>query len=209
MKLAYVTGAVFFAGLFSAGAASAQAPTQPPPQPAPDMPDIEEPPPVAAPATELPPPAPRKVAPTPPQPPRNVKAEPASPDSQALTTRAASAEISGDPQEALAFAGRAIESDARDPWAHYVRASALARRGKVDDALKSFTEAERLFAASDVYGRSVAIYGAAHALSEAGRCDEARAEFQRYASFVRSRDPKSADMATRYASNCKPIAPPQ
>jgi tetratricopeptide (TPR) repeat protein len=205
MKLEKVTVAVLLAGLFAARSASAQAPTQPPAQ---AEPDIEEPPP-AAPRTELPPPKPLKVAPAPAEAPKTVGAEPSTIDSEDLTTRAASAQISGDPQEALDFAGRAIAADARDPWPYYVRASALSRLGKVDDAVKSFNDAERRFAASDVYGRSVAIYGAAHALSEAGRCDEARAEYQRYSAFVRARDPKSADMATRYAANCKPIAPPR
>jgi tetratricopeptide (TPR) repeat protein len=218
MKLEKVAVALLLGGVWSP-AVLAQAPTEPPAQapteplaqaptepPAQVQPDIEEPPP-AAPRTELPPPAPLKAAPTPPAAPRTATAEPSTADSEDLTTRAASAEISGDPQEALAYAGRAIAADASDPWPHYVRAAALSRMGKVDDALKAFADAEHRFAASDTWARSVAIYGAAHALAEAGRCDEARAEYQRYASFVRARDPKSADMATRYASNCKPVAP--
>jgi tetratricopeptide (TPR) repeat protein len=126
---------------------------------------------------------------------------------QKLTTEAASAAIAGDPDEALSYARRAIAADPHDAWAHYVRAAALARLGKVDDALTWFAAAEVRFAPTDVWARSVAIYGAAHALAEAGRCREARDEFLRYAAFVKERDQESADMAIRYAARCKEPAP--
>jgi hypothetical protein len=197
MKLDMKTVALAMAGACWSGAAWSQAPTAPPPQVEPELP--------AEPA-HLPPPAPVKATPTPPQPPKSVGVEPATADSAALTSSAASAEIAGDPQQALALAKRATQADPRDPWAHYVRASALSRIGQVDEALRSYRAAEERFATSDVWARSVAIYGAAHALSEAGRCDEARAEFQRYSVYVRERDPKAAEMATRYGANCKPPA---
>jgi hypothetical protein len=120
-----------------------------------------------------------------------------------LTTEAASAAIAGDPEEALSYSRRAIAADPRDAWAHYVRAAALARLGKVDDALTWFAAAEERFAPTDAWARSVAMYGSAHALAEAGRCREARDQFLRYAGFVRERDPESAEMAIRYAARCK------
>jgi hypothetical protein len=194
MKLDRMTFALALAGVCWSGAAWTQTTTAPPPQAEPELP-VEQP--------GLPPPAPLNSPPKPPEPPKNVRVEPGTQASEALTSSAASAEISGNPQQALALSKRALDADPRDPWAHYIRASALARVGQLEEALRSFRAAEDRFATSDVWARSVAIYGAAHALDEAGRCDEARAEFQRYAEFVRERDPKSADMAMRYGANCK------
>jgi tetratricopeptide (TPR) repeat protein len=125
-----------------------------------------------------------------------------------LTSEAASAEMAGDPRAALAFADRAIQADPRDPWGHYDRGMALARLGQTDQALKAFADAEQHFGSGDVWGRSVAIYGRAHALDLARRCDEARQEYLRYAAFVRERDPSSADLATRYAADCKAPSEP-
>jgi tetratricopeptide (TPR) repeat protein len=122
--------------------------------------------------------------------------------------------MAGDPQAALAYAERAIAADPRDPWAHYNKAMALARLGNVDEALKSFAAAEQRYNVADIWGRSVAIYGGAHALSVASRCEEAKREFMRYAAFVRERDPRSAAMAERYAAGCRefqivvPATPP-
>jgi tetratricopeptide (TPR) repeat protein len=124
------------------------------------------------------------------------------PASQALSTRAANAQMTGNPEAALQYAAKAVAADPNDPWAHYNKATALARLGNVDDALKSFAAAEERFNLADIWGRSVAIYGGAHALSEVGRCEEAKREYQRYAAFVRERDPVSADMATRFAATC-------
>jgi tetratricopeptide (TPR) repeat protein len=139
----------------------------------------------------------------PPEAPRNVKVEAATPRSAELSSRAASAEMAGDPQDALKLSEKTIAANPRDPWGYYGRAIALRQLGRVDDALQAYSSAEGLFAPSDLWGRSVAIYGRAHALEQAGRCTEAKGEFERYAAFVRERDPKSADMATRYAADCR------
>ena len=149
-----------------------------------------------------------------PQPPSNVKVDPSTPKSARLTSRAASAEIAGDPQTALKLAERAIAADPADPWGYYDKGAALARIGKVDDALKAFGAADQRYALSDQWGRSVAIYGGAHALGEAQRCDEARREFTRYSSLIHERDPKSAQLAMKYARDCKspidaPLAAPR
>jgi tetratricopeptide (TPR) repeat protein len=147
--------------------------------------------------------------PTPPEPPKDVKVEPSTADSEAFATRAASAQMGGNPAVALEYAARAVAADPRDPWAHYDKAAALSRLGNIDDALRSFRAAEERFNVADIWGRSIAIYGAAHALSQAGHCEEAKAEFLRYAAFVRERDPRSADMAMRYAADCRaPVAAP-
>lgn len=145
----------------------------------------------------------------PPQPPKNVNVEPTTPKSAALTSRAASAEMSGNPQSALKLAERAISANPRDPWAYYDKAMALARIGQLDRALDAFGDAEQRYSATDRWGKSIAIYGRAHALSEAGRCDEARKAFRAYVSLIREQDLKSANMAVKYAADCRsPLEPP-
>lgn len=145
----------------------------------------------------------------PPQPPKNVNVESTTPKSAALTSRAASAEMSGNPQAALKLAERAIATNPRDPWGYYDKAMALTRIGQLDRALGAFWDAEQRYSATDRWGKSVAIYGRAHALSEAGRCDEARKAFRAYVSLIREQDLKSANMAVRYAGECRsPLEPP-
>jgi hypothetical protein len=196
-----------------AATAPAPAPTTPPAATTPTTPPAAGPsstpgtPPAAAPPEPAPAPAPAKSAGAepkvkPPEPPKDVTVNSSTAASQALSTRAANAEIAGNPQAALTYAAKAVAADPNDPWAHYDKAAALARLGNVDDAVKSFAAAEARFNPADIWGRSVAIYGGAHALSEAGRCEEARSEFQRYAAFVRERDPRSADIAMRYSAGC-------
>ena len=142
-------------------------------------------------------------------PPRNVGAEPGTPQSNTLTSRAASAEIMGRAQEALRLADQALAADPRNPWARYDRASALSRLGVTDEAVQTFRTAEQQFSPSDRWARSVAIYGRAHALAEAQRCAEAEAAFTEYAAYVAKDDPQSAEMARRYAATCRPpVVPP-
>jgi tetratricopeptide (TPR) repeat protein len=139
-----------------------------------------------------------------------VDVEPTTPRSAALTSRAASAEIAGNPQAALWLADRAIAVNPSGPWGYYDRAMALSRVGQLDRALESFVAAEQRYAAQDLWGRSVAIYGRAHALSEAGRCGEALQTFGVYASLVREQDPKSANLAMKYGDDCRsPATPPR
>jgi len=118
-------------------------------------------------------------------------------------TRAAKAEIAGDPEDALKWAAAAIEANPNDPWGYYDRADALAELKRTDEAVSSFREAERRFAVEhEPWGKSIAIYGEAHALSEVGRCAEARSSYERYASYVEKADERSADLARRYSEEC-------
>jgi tetratricopeptide (TPR) repeat protein len=202
MNLARWGLALGLVGVSWSSKASAQAPQgapatpQPPAQTAPPL------------AQERGAPAPNSAArPKPPEAPRNVTVEPSNAASEDFATRAANAEMSGNPQASLALAARAIEADPRDPWPHYDKAMALARLGNVDDAMKSFAAAEERFNVADIWGRSIAIYGGAHALATAGRCEEAKREYLRYAAFINERDPHSADMAVRYAATCRAPAP--
>ena len=121
----------------------------------------------------------------------------------ALDTRAAKAEMAGNATEGLKLAEAAIEADPKDPWAYYDRAVALASLNRTDGAVLSFAEAEKYFAdQGEPWGKSIALYGEAHALSRAGRCDQAQSAFERYASYVDQVDAASAAMARRYAREC-------
>jgi tetratricopeptide (TPR) repeat protein len=138
--------------------------------------------------------------------PENVRAEPSTPASVELSSRAATAEMKGDPQGSLKLADQGIRADAKDPWPYYDKGMALARVGETNGALAALLAAEQHFSPGDRWGRSVAVFGRAHTLAEAGRCDEARAAFQEYMSLVRG-DPDAVALASRYSRDCRPPAP--
>ena len=140
--------------------------------------------------------------------PQNVKAEPSTPQSAALTTRAAIADMNGNPEQARDLANQAIRANPRDPWPYYNKGMALAELGEIDAAIAALYAAEKHFAPTDRWARSVAIYGRAHALRQAGRCVEAVQAYSEYASFVGKDDPVSATMARRYAVDCRAPAAP-
>ena len=141
--------------------------------------------------------------------PRNVNVEPTSRQSSELGSRAAAADIQGNPKQAVELADQAIRADPRNPWPYYDKGMALAEMGEVDGALASLDAATQHFSATDRWGKSVAMYGRAHTLSQAGRCAEAVQAFAEYASFVGKDDPQAADMARRYAIDChRPASPP-
>jgi len=139
--------------------------------------------------------------------PENIHAEPSTPASAELSSRAATAEMKGDPQGSLKLADQGIRADGKDPWPYYDKGMALARVGETNGAVAALLAAEQHFSPSDRWGRSVAIFGRAHTLAEAGRCEEARAAFQEYMSLVRG-DPDAVALASRYSRDCRPPAPP-
>jgi tetratricopeptide (TPR) repeat protein len=134
--------------------------------------------------------------------PQNVNAAPWNRQSSELATRSARAAMQGNPQESLALAQQAIQLSPRDPWPYYNKGMALARLGQTDAAVAALSAAEERFTAADPWGRSVAIYGRAHTLAEAGRCAAASQAFEQYARFVEGRAPNSAALARRYATEC-------
>jgi tetratricopeptide (TPR) repeat protein len=199
-------GTLAFGILVVTGAARAQEATAPA--------AVTAPPPAATAPGASPAPAGSSAAaamPAPPAPPgelkapENIHAEPSTPASAELSSRAATAEMKGDPQDALKLADQGIRADAKDPWPYYEKGMALAREGETNGAVAALLAAEQHFAASDRWGRSVAIFGRAHTLAEAGRCDEARAAFQEYMSLVRG-DPDAVALAARYSRDCRPLA---
>jgi tetratricopeptide (TPR) repeat protein len=133
--------------------------------------------------------------------PHNVTVEPSSPQSSQAATKAATADMKGDAQGAVKFADQGIAADPSDPWPYYNKAEALARMGQTDAAVATFAQAEQRFAETDRWGKSVAIFGRAHALAAAGRCKEARVAFTDYATLMHG-DPNAAKVARRYADDC-------
>ncbi len=125
-----------------------------------------------------------------------------------LSTQAIRALIGGDYEQALTIADVGVITDPGAPWPHYERAVALVHLGASAEADAEFLAAQARFPAEDRWGRSVAIYGRAHALAEAGRCEQADRVFEEYAAFVRKDDPEAAAMALSYESDCRlPQAP--
>ncbi len=125
------------------------------------------------------------------------------------TTASIQAAGAGDRQHALSFAQEAIRADADDPWGYYTRGSAQLALRQVNDAINSYHAAEQRSPDSDPWGRSVAIWGQANALSEAIRCQEASPIYERYAAFVQKLDQAAATRARDYAKKqCAPSSGP-
>ena len=137
------------------------------------------------------------------QAPRNVHAEVGNRQSSDLASRAATADMQGKPQQAVQLANQGIRADPRNPWPYYDKGMALAEMGETDAAIAALYAAEQRFQPSDRWGRSVAIYGRAHTLGQAGRCTESVQAFAEYANFVAKDEPQSAALARRYAMDCK------
>jgi tetratricopeptide (TPR) repeat protein len=142
-----------------------------------------------------------------PRPPQNVKAEPSTPASAELSSRSATAEMLGNPQEAVSLADRAIRVDPKDPWAYYTKGLALALLGEVNGAVAALVAAQQHFQPSDVRGRSVAVFGRAHVLHQAGRCDDAEAAYREYMALVRG-NTEDVARAQRYINDCRASTPP-
>jgi tetratricopeptide (TPR) repeat protein len=125
---------------------------------------------------------------------------PVPPDPAAMASAAAVA--SGDYAAALK-----LEPAHGSAWFEYNRAVALAGLHRTDEAVVAYRAAERSFGVDQPRERAISIYGRAHALAEAGRCDEARRAFGEYAALVRPSMPRDAEMAETYARACRPAAP--
>ena len=121
-----------------------------------------------------------------------------------LAGQSATAEIGGDYEKALQLADKAIKSDPKEAWSYYMRGAALASLRRVDDAVAAFRQSEQLFPAADSWGRSVAIWGNANVLRQAGRCQDASVVLERYASFVEPIDNEAAAFAHKTEQQCVP-----
>ena len=121
-----------------------------------------------------------------------------------LTTPAVEAIKARNYLQAVELADAAIHADPGSGWGYYDRADALTYLRRTDDAVTAFREAERRFSQADPWATSIAIWGAANALAEVGRCHEAAPMFERYAVLVSATDRGSAEMARLYAKRCNP-----
>jgi tetratricopeptide (TPR) repeat protein len=119
-----------------------------------------------------------------------------------MSGHAANALAEGSSAQAAVLAEQALASDALNPWAHYRRAAALSDLHRTEEAVEEFKQAEQSFSATDVRGQSLALYGHANTLAQAGHCKEARPIFEKYASLVEAKDPGSAAQARSYARDC-------
>lgn len=119
-----------------------------------------------------------------------------------VLSKAASALIAGDYTTVLGLTEMPATDEKGRPWLDYDRGSALAGLGKTDDAVAAFRRAETEFGGSRRWEQSIAIWGAANALDNAGRCSEAKKEYARYAALMRPHDTAAADMAERFADAC-------
>jgi hypothetical protein len=126
------------------------------------------------------------------------------PRSSKLTTASVEAADAGDFTKALSLADEAISSNAKDPWGYFNRGGALRGLHRTDEAVSAFHEAEARMPADDLWGRSVAIWGQADALSRDGRCSDAAAVYERYAVTVEKVDAGAAALARQYAQHCTP-----
>ena len=100
----------------------------------------------------------------------------------------------------LADEGVALKPDSA--WAHYDRAVALHHLMRTNDAIAAYRLAQSLFPRDDIKGRSIAIYGVARALEDAGRCTGASDAYAEFAAFIESSAPAAARMARSYAKEC-------
>jgi tetratricopeptide (TPR) repeat protein len=109
---------------------------------------------------------------------------------------------SGQWENALELADRSVAFDPSSAWGHYDRAVALQHLMRTNDAIAAYRLAHALFARTDHRGRSIALYGVARALDDAGRCTDAATAYGQFATFVERTDPADATMARGYAREC-------
>jgi tetratricopeptide (TPR) repeat protein len=131
---------------------------------------------------------------------------PASPPpiDDAAMTELTSAILARCDEDALRAADRTSEASRASGWVDYNRAVALAAESRTDEALSAYDEAARRFVGRDPHAVTLALYGRARALDQAGRCADAKREYQAYAEMVRATDPRAAALATTYAAACRP-----
>ena len=113
---------------------------------------------------------------------------------------------SGAAAQAAVLAEQSLDKDRFNPWAHYRRAAALSDLHRTDEAVAEYKVAEDAFGAVDERGKSLAMYGRAFTLAQAGRCKEARPVYEQYALFVEKHDAKGAAQARSYAQSCQASA---
>ena len=124
----------------------------------------------------------------------------------ALTTRAAVADMKGIRRRRATRQPGDPRRSARS-WPHDNKGMALAELGETDGALAALFAAEQHFTPPDSWGRSVAIYGRAHTLRRRGAAPRPVRPTKNTLAFVGKDDPQAAEIARRYAADCRAPAP--
>ena len=119
-----------------------------------------------------------------------------------LGERSVAAELGGNHDQALSLADQAIKADPNEAWGYYDRGVALKSLGQTDNAVAAFADAERRFPQSDLWGKSIAVWGQADALNRSGRCSEASSVYERYATLVEGVDAEAAALGHHFAKSC-------
>jgi tetratricopeptide (TPR) repeat protein len=109
----------------------------------------------------------------------------------------------GDYPKVLTLRDKLSPAADANPWAHYNVGAALAGLHRTAEALAEYSKAEQAFGDRDRWGRSVAIWGRARALEEAGRCKEAQRVVEEYARTIGASDPSAIRVATAYTTRCE------
>jgi tetratricopeptide (TPR) repeat protein len=107
---------------------------------------------------------------------------------------------------ALRAAQDGLKVKPNDGWLLYNEGAALAGLGRTDEAVQTLARAEQSFDLDNSYARGTAAYRAGLALEMAGRCEEAKRQYQHYAAIVRKSNPQMADDALRHSRMCVPGA---
>ena len=122
-----------------------------------------------------------------------------------IASDAAQALGRGDFNGVLDLTSRAQASNPNDPWGHYLRAEALVRLARLDEALAELRLAEQNFPREERWSRSIAIWGRANALYQIGRCAEAKTAFADYIKYVGNDDRAGAELAQKESDGCRPL----
>lgn len=114
----------------------------------------------------------------------------------------ANAETSGDFTDALQWADAAIRENPDDGLGYRMRGDALLSLQRYDEAVAAYRQAEQRLTSREPHEASLAIWGQANALHEAGRCKDAAPIYERYATSFASADPTGASMARNFVRMC-------
>jgi tetratricopeptide (TPR) repeat protein len=117
-------------------------------------------------------------------------------------------ETGGNHQRALEQAELAIKANPQRPWGYLLRGDALLGLRRFQEAVDSYRQAQTKFTPTVIRGESIAIWGEANALKEAGRRCEALPVYERYAAYVEKRDTAGAQMARQYAKTLRAVVEP-
>jgi predicted Zn-dependent protease len=108
----------------------------------------------------------------------------------------------GDMRAVLELAAQGLATDPNDAWLLYDQGAALAQLGRLDEAVVALERAEASFRADAPWGRALASYRRALALTRLGRCGEAQLAVAHYATLMTELSRDVAADAQRAVAEC-------